>query len=88
MVLFPRYGSVTLKDNSVASLADNKYHSVWIRRPSRSEQVSQASGLRSIFNFCQQPWQTKSKHDLGFLPWYFLDQKTNQVVGVFFIELL
>jgi len=33
------YGPVTLKDNSVNSLADNKYHSVWIRRPTRYEQM-------------------------------------------------
>ena len=35
-----RYGPVTLKDNAVTSLADNKYHSVWIRRPDRFEQVT------------------------------------------------
>ena len=34
------YGPVTLKDNAENSLADNKYHSVWIRRPTRYEQVS------------------------------------------------
>jgi len=33
------YGAVTLKDNSKSSLADNKYHSVWIRRPTRYEQM-------------------------------------------------
>jgi len=33
------YGPVTLKDNSITSLADNKYHSIWIRRPSRYEQM-------------------------------------------------
>jgi len=33
------YGPVTLKDNSATSLADNKYHTVWIRRPSRKVQV-------------------------------------------------
>lgn len=36
------YGHVTLKDNSAATLADNKYHSVWIRRPSRYQQVRMA----------------------------------------------
>ena len=35
-----RYGPVTLKDNSDTSLSDNKYHTVWIRRPSRKVQVS------------------------------------------------
>ena len=39
MYWFFSYGPTTLKDNSVTSLADNKYHSIWIKRPSREEQV-------------------------------------------------
>jgi len=33
------YGPVTLKDNAINSLSDNKYHSVWIRRPTRYQTV-------------------------------------------------
>ena len=39
-IMTVRYGPVTLKDNSATSLADNKYHTVWIRRPSRKVQVN------------------------------------------------
>ena len=43
------YGHVTLKDNSAASLADNKYHSVWIRRPSRYEQVRTGGLIHNVY---------------------------------------
>lgn len=33
------YGPVTLRDNLDSSLADNKFHSVWIRRQNRYKQV-------------------------------------------------
>ena len=45
MDIIARYGSVTLKDNSATSLADNKYHTVWIRRPSRKVQVSKITAM-------------------------------------------
>ena len=49
MDIIARYGSVTLKDNSATSLADNKYHTVWIRRPSRKVQVSKITAMMMIY---------------------------------------
>ena len=56
---------MTLKDNSASSLADNKYHSIWIKRPSRNEQVETIS--QWWFHFCQKFMKVRMETEIFFV---------------------
>jgi hypothetical protein len=56
-----RYGPVTLKDNLDTSLADNKFHSVWIRRQNRYKQV-QLYTRRALESYSQTQREGETTH--------------------------